>query len=55
MSVAQFPPFAAAGALAVLSLFVLRARPNSQINQAFAAQTILFAGWVLGIAGLQTR
>jgi len=36
-----------------LGLLVLRARPNA-VNQAFAAQSLVFAGWVLAIAGLQS-
>src|SRR5678815_2914346 len=38
---------------AVLGLFVLRARPRNAVNLAFAAQSLAFAGWVLGVAGFQ--
>ncbi len=54
MSAGQITQFAVAFFLTALGLFVLRARPHSPVNQAFAAQTMLFAGWVLGIAGLQS-
>jgi hypothetical protein len=37
----------------VLGLFVLRARPHNAANRAFAAQSLVFAGWVLGVAGFQ--
>src|SRR5215510_10946269 len=37
----------------VLGLFVLRARPRSAVNHAFAAQSLVFAGWVLGVSGFQ--
>jgi PAS domain S-box-containing protein len=38
---------------AVLGLFVLRARPRNAANSAFAAQSLVFAGWILGVAGFQ--
>jgi hypothetical protein len=38
---------------AVLGLFVLRARPRNAANRAFAAQSLVFAGWVLGASGFQ--
>jgi hypothetical protein len=37
----------------VLGLFVLHARPRNAVNHAFAAQSLAFAGWVLGVAGFQ--
>jgi PAS domain S-box-containing protein len=37
-----------------LGFLVLRARHPSAVNRAFAAQSFVFAGWVLGIAGLQS-
>ena len=38
-----------------LGFLVLRARRPSVVNRAFAAQSFVFAGWVLGIAGLQSN
>ena len=38
---------------AVLGLFVLRARPRNAANTAFAAQSLVFAGWILGVSGFQ--
>ena len=38
---------------AVLGLFVLRARPRNAVNHAFAAQSLVFAGWILGVSGFQ--
>ncbi len=32
---------------------MLRARPRNAVNLAFAAQSLAFAGWVLGVAGFQ--
>ena len=37
-----------------LALFVLTARRQTVVNRAFAAQSLVFAGWIIGIAGLQT-
>jgi len=37
-----------------LGLLVLRARTGSAVNKAFAAQSLVFAGWILGIAGVQS-
>src|SRR5689334_14501675 len=39
---------------ATLALFVYRAGRTNSVNGAFAAQSLVFAGWVLSIAGLQT-
>jgi hypothetical protein len=39
---------------AVLGLLVLRARRNNLVNQAFTAQSLVFAGWVFAISCLQT-
>src|SRR3989442_15372151 len=36
----------------ILGLFVVRGRTGSAVNRAFAAQSLLFAGWVLGLSGL---
>ena len=41
--------------LAVLALYVLRARPGSKVNRSFTAYTLTLAGWVIGIAGLNTN
>ena len=37
----------------ILGFVVLRAQRRNPVNQAFAAQSFVFAGWVFGIAGLQ--
>jgi PAS domain S-box-containing protein len=39
---------------AVLGLLVLRAERRSAVNRAFAAQSLVFAGWILAISGLQS-
>ncbi len=41
--------------LAVLALYVLRARSASKVNRSFAAYTLTLTGWVFGIAGLHTN
>ena len=38
-----------------LGFLVLRARRPSAVNRAFAAQSFVFAGWVIAIAGLQSN
>ena len=40
---------------ALLGLLVLRARRRSAVNRAFAAQSLVFAGWIWGVAGLQSK
>jgi len=37
-----------------LGVLVLGAHRRSAVNRAFAAQSLVFAGWILGIAGLQS-
>jgi PAS domain S-box-containing protein len=39
----------------LLGLLVLRARRRNAVNRAFAAQSLVFAGWIWGIAGLQSK
>jgi signal transduction histidine kinase len=43
-----------AAVLTGLAILVWRARPESPINRFFAVYTITMAGWVVGIAGLQS-
>ncbi len=51
----QVTQFALAFVLPALGIFVVRSRPHSPVNRAFAAQAMLFGGWVLGtIVGLST-
>jgi len=40
---------------ALLGLLVLRARKRNAVNRAFAAQSLVFAGWIWGIASLQSK
>ena len=40
---------------ALLGLFVLRGQSANAVNRAFAAQSLLFAGWVLGLSGLHNE
>ncbi|HEU4367395.1 MAG TPA: ATP-binding protein [Methylomirabilota bacterium] len=49
-----FTQVSAALLLTALALLVLRARRRNAVSRAFAAQCLVFAGWVLGIAGLQS-
>src|SRR5713101_1967479 len=51
---AQIAQVIVASLLIFLGLFVLRAQPRRTVNRAFAAQTLLFGGWVLSIAALHT-
>jgi PAS domain S-box-containing protein len=44
---------AVAVVLGLLGVCVFRAQPRNPVHLAFAAQTLTFTGWVLGIAGLQ--
>jgi signal transduction histidine kinase len=46
--------FGLAAVLVTLSLLVWNARRESAINRLFCVQTLFFAAWVLGIAGLHT-
>lgn len=50
---AQVSLFALSAIQTSLALFVWLARPSSIVHRRFAAQTLLLASWVLGIAGLQ--
>ncbi len=47
--------FALSALLAILALFVWRARPDSSVNRWFAAFALFVAGWVLGNGGLQSE
>jgi PAS domain S-box-containing protein len=38
-----------------LGILVLRARPHNAANRAFAAQSLVIAGWVVGVAGFQNH
>jgi len=51
----QFSQIAVALIHTMLGLFVLRSRSASVVNRAFAAQSLLFAGWVLGLSGLHSN
>lgn len=50
---AQVSLFALSVIQTSLAIFVWFARPSSVVHRRFAAQTLLLASWVLGIAGLQ--
>ena len=50
----QFTQIAVAALLTSLAIFTLRAKRRSPVNRAFAAQSLTFAGWVLGVSGLQS-
>lgn len=39
----------------ILGLLVLKARRRSAVNRAFAGQSFVFAGWIVGISGIQTE
>lgn len=53
MTASQLSLFVLSAALVALALPVWRARPTAASNRWFAAQTIMLALWVCGIAGLQ--
>src|SRR6266404_3739406 len=40
---------------AVLGFLVFRARRDNVVNRAFAAQSLIFAGWIFSIAGLRSN
>ena len=49
----QVALFALSAVLTALAVFVWRARPDSEVNRWFAAQTVCLASWVFGVGGLQ--
>jgi hypothetical protein len=51
----QVTQIALASLHVILGLLVLGARRRSAVNKAFAAQSFVFAGWIVGIAGLQSE
>src|SRR5262249_19133974 len=41
--------------LALLALLALRGRATSIVHRSFAAQSLIFAGWVLGLSGIHNE